>query len=163
MAELWAPWRAVYIKGKPEKKCIFCSRLRQKDDRKNLILYRGRHSFIILNKYPYNSGHLMIAPNAHKAKLESLTKEEQAEMFELMILANKLLFAAMPADGLNIGINIGEVAGSSIKEHLHIHVVPRFLGDTNFMPVIGKTKVQSFALEEIYDSLKKHFVKILKK
>lgn len=162
MDELWAPWRAVYIKGKPEKKCIFCSRLKQNEDRKNLILFRGQHSFIILNKYPYNSGHLMIAPNAHKARLEDLTKDERLEIFNLMVLADRLLFRAMPADGLNIGINLGEVAGSSIREHLHVHIVPRFKGDTNFMPVIGKTKVQSFALQEIYDSLKLHLDKLLK-
>jgi ATP adenylyltransferase len=155
MEKLWAPWRAEYILGPKEKECIFCSRLKQKNDRQNLILYRGKRAFIILNYYPYNSGHLMIAPNTHKASLDELTKAEYTEMFELMTLSSKLLTTAMPADGLNIGINIGEVAGSSIRDHLHIHVVPRFQGDTNFMPVVGLTKLQSFALLEIYDSLKK--------
>jgi ATP adenylyltransferase len=163
MEELWAPWRAEYINGTREKECIFCSRFRQKDDRKNLILYRGKKAFIILNRYPYNSGHLMIAPIAHKADLAKLTPLEQDELFKLLILSKRLLVKAMPADGLNVGINIGEVAGSSIKEHLHIHVVPRFLGDTNFMPVVGETKVQSFALQDIYDSLLKHLAKLLKK
>jgi ATP adenylyltransferase len=163
MEELWAPWRANYINGTPETKCIFCSRLQQKDDRNNLILHRGKKAFIILNRYPYNSGHLMIAPKAHKADLAKLTKPEQDELFEFLILSKQLLMKAMPADGLNVGINIGEVAGSSIKEHLHIHVVPRFLGDTNFMPVVGQTKVQSFALQDIYDSLLKNLTKLLKK
>jgi len=160
MEELWAPWRAEYIIGSKEKECIFCSRLKQKRDRQNLILYRGKNAFIILNRYPYNSGHLMIAPNKHKSNLDKLTKAEYTEMFRLMILSSKLLNIAMPADGLNIGINIGEVAGSSITDHLHIHVVPRFQGDTNFMPVVGLTKVQSLALLDIYDSLKKHLKKL---
>lgn len=160
MEKLWAPWRAEYILGPKEKECIFCSRLKQKKDRQNLILHRGKKAFIILNCYPYNSGHLMIAPNAHKANLDELTRAEYTEMFELMTLGSKLLTTAMPADGLNIGINIGEVAGSSIRDHLHIHVVPRFQGDTNFMPVVGLTKLQSFALLEIYDSLKKYLNKL---
>jgi ATP adenylyltransferase len=161
MKMLWAPWRATYILGSKEKDCIFCSRLKQKKDRQNLILLRGKRAFIIMNRYPYNSGHLMVAPNFHKARLEELTKPEYVEMFQLLTLSTKLLQSAMPADGLNIGINLGEAAGSSIKDHLHIHVVPRFTGDTNFMPVTGLTKVQSFALVEIYDSLKKHLKKLL--
>jgi ATP adenylyltransferase len=161
MKMLWAPWRATYILGSKEKDCIFCSRLKQKKDRQNLILLRGKRAFIIMNRYPYNSGHLMVAPNFHKARLEELTKLEYVEMFQLLTLSTKLLQSAMPADGLNIGINLGEAAGSSIKDHLHIHIVPRFTGDTNFMPVTGLTKVQSFALVEIYDSLKKHLKKLL--
>ncbi len=163
MDKLWAPWRAEYILSPKEKECIFCSALKQNKDRENLIIYRARKSFIIMNRYPYNSGHLMVAPIAHKAGLEGLTKAEYTEMFELMILCNKLLYAAMPADGINVGINLGEVAGSSIREHLHIHLVPRFTGDTNFMPVIGLTRVQSFALLETYDSLKKQLNRLLAK
>jgi len=163
MEELWAPWRAEYILSPKEKECIFCGGLKQNKDRDNLIIYRAKKSFIIMNRYPYNSGHLMVAPNAHKAKLEELTKAEYTEIFELLILCNKLLYTAMPAEGINIGINLGDVAGSSIREHLHIHLVPRFTGDTNFMPVIGLTKVQSFALLETYDSLKKQLNKFLVK
>ena len=163
MRGLWAPWRAEYILGPKEKDCIFCNRLKQNRDRANLILHRAKKSFIIMNLYPYNSGHLMVAPNAHKAKLEELTKAEYTEMFQLLTLSSKLLTTAMPADGLNIGINLGEVAGSSIREHLHIHIVPRFTGDTNFMPVTGLTKVQSFGLPEMYDSLKKQLNKLLEK
>jgi len=160
MENLWAPWRAEYILGEKEKECIFCSRLKQRTDRENLILFRGEQSFIIMNRYPYNSGHVMVAPNAHKARLDELTKTEYMEMFELVILCTKLLETAMPANGINVGINLGEVAGSSIRDHLHIHLVPRFTGDTNFMPVIGQTKVQSFALLETYDSLIKHLKKL---
>lgn len=160
MENLWAPWRAEYILGKKEEECIFCSRLKQKADRENLILFRGKKSFIIMNRYPYNSGHLMVAPNMHKAKLDELTKAEYTEMFELLTLSSKLLTTAMPADGINVGVNLGEIAGSSIRDHLHIHLVPRFNGDTNFMPVIGGTKVQSFALLETYDSLEKHLKKL---
>lgn len=163
MERLWAPWRAEYILGPKEKECIFCSRLDQDKDRENLILHRGKKSFIIMNLYPYNSGHLMVAPNAHKAKLDELTKAESSEMFDLLKLASNLLTTAMPADGLNIGLNLGEVAGSSIRDHLHVHIVPRFTGDTNFMPAIGLTKVQSFALLETYDALRKQLKKLLKK
>ena len=105
----------------------------------------------------------MVAPISHKAKLEELTKAEYTEMFQLLTLSNKLLTTAMPADGVNIGINLGEAAGSSIRDHLHIHIVPRFTGDTNFMPVIGITKIQSFALLETYDALKKNLRRLLKK
>jgi len=115
----------------------------------------------MLNRYPYNSGHLMVSPNLHKSKLEELTKAEYLEMFELLRLSGKLLTTAMPADGLNMGVNLGEVAGSSILDHLHVHVVPRFVGDTNFMPVIGLTKVQSFSLLDTYDSLRKRLKKLL--
>ena len=163
MERLWAPWRAEYILSSKEKDCIFCSYLREDNDRDNLILLRGKHSFIIMNRYPYNSGHLMVAPNSHKARLDELTKDEYTEMFEMLTLCSKLLTTAMPADGLNVGINLGETAGSSIRDHLHIHIVPRFTGDTNFMPVIGLTKVQSFALLETYDSLTKHLKTLLAK
>lgn len=163
MENLWAPWRAEYILGPKDKDCIFCNYLKQKNDRENLVLYRGKKSFIIMNRYPYNSGHLMVAPVSHKAKLEELTKAEYTEMFQLLTLSNKLLTTAMTADGVNIGINLGEAAGSSIRDHLHIHIVPRFTGDTNFMPVIGMTKVQSFALLETYDALKKNLKRLLKK
>ena len=163
MENLWAPWRAEYILGPKNEDCIFCSYLKQKNDRRNLILYRGKKSLIIMNRYPYNSGHLMVAPISHKAKLEELTKAEYTEMFQLLTLSNKLLTTAMPAEGVNIGINLGEAAGSSIRDHLHIHLVPRFTGDTNFMPVIGMTKVQSFALLETYDALKKNLKRLLKK
>ncbi len=163
MENLWAPWRADYILSPKEEECIFCSRLNQDKDRDNLILYRGKKSFIIMNRYPYNSGHLMVSPNAHKARLDELVEEEYKEMFELLTLSSKLLTSAMPANGLNVGINLGEVAGSSIREHLHIHIVPRFTGDTNFMPVLGLTKVQSFALLDTYDALKKQLDILLKK
>ena len=105
MENLWAPWRAEYILGEKEKECIFCSRLKQQTDRENLILFRGEQSFIIMNRYPYNSGHLMVAPNAHKARLDELTKAEYMEMFELVTFCTKLLETAMPANGINVGIN----------------------------------------------------------
>ena len=161
MDNLWSPWRSVYILGPKENECIFCKGLKQKNDRQSLILHRGKKSFIIMNRYPYNSGHLMVCPIKHKAKLDELTKTEYTEMFEFMTLCTKLLTTAMPADGLNIGINLGEVAGSSIRDHLHIHIVPRFMGDTNFMPALGLTKIQSFALIDTYDALKKHLKKLL--
>ena len=163
MENLWAPWRSVYILSPKEKQCIFCKALNGTDDRNNLVLYRGKKAFVVMNRYPYNSGHLLICPNEHKAGLDKLTKAEYTEMFEQVRLCTQLLYQAMPADGVNIGINLGEVAGSSIRDHLHIHVVPRFTGDTNFMPAIGLTKVQSFALLDTYDALKKHLKKLIKK
>jgi ATP adenylyltransferase len=163
MENMWAPWRAEYILSPKDKECIFCNALNQNKDRDNLVLHRGKNSFIIMNRYPYNSGHLMISPNAHKARLDELDQAEYTEIWQLLTLSADLLTSAMPAEGLNVGINLGETAGSSIREHLHVHIVPRFTGDTNFMPVLGQTKIQSFALLETYDALKKHLDKLLKK
>jgi ATP adenylyltransferase len=157
---IWAPWRAKFILGKKEKGCIFCNRFKKKDSVENLIVYRGDLNFVILNKFPYNSGHTMVVPNRHLAQLEKLTREEADEFFDLTRLTVKVLKKALKPHSLNIGMNLGRSSGAGIPEHLHMHVVPRWLGDSNFMPVIGKTKVISVSLELVYDAIKKEFDRI---
>lgn len=153
MKNLWAPWRQEFILGVKEKGCIFCKRLRDDEDRKNLILHRGKTAFVILNRYPYNSGHLMVVPNRHERDLEALTNSELTELMQLTQKCVSVLRKTFAPDGFNIGFNLGKPAGAGIDDHLHVHIVPRFTGDTNFLPVIGKTKLQSIGLEEVLDFL----------
>lgn len=156
MKNLWAPWRMEYIlqakddKGGP---CIFCSRLKQKDDRKNLILFRGTNVFVIMNKFPYNNGHLMVVPNRHLGDILDLDADEHKEIFALINLSVQSLRQVMGPQGFNVGMNLGRVSGAGIEDHLHFHVVPRWNGDTNFMPVVGQTKVISEELLKTYDKL----------
>lgn len=157
---LWAPWRMAYIRAqKKEKGCIFCNRLRKPKsrDRENLIVFRGKRAFVILNRFPYTSGHLMVAPNEHIANLEELDEET---FFELFVLIKRSILAikkAFSPHGFNIGANLGECAGAGVKDHLHFHVVPRWVGDTNFMPVVGNVRVVSQDLKKTYDELVKIF------
>ena len=157
MGNLWAGWRRDFILGPKEEGCVFCSRIKQRADRRNLIIYRGKRNIIIMNKYPYNAGHLMVVPKAHKGKLGYLTSLESNEMFDLTRKSVEILKDAMPTAGFNIGLNIGSDAGAGIKDHIHIHIVPRFRGDTNFMTVLGETRVQSISMMDIYDMIKPGF------
>ena len=150
---LWAPWRMEYIlkaKDGAEKGCIFCNRVEQTRDQENLIIYRSKHAFIIMNRFPYNNGHLMVVPYRHSGNLLDLKPEEQQDLFSLLQLSVKVLEAVMSPHGYNIGMNLGRVAGAGIEDHLHFHIVPRWNGDTNFMPIIGDTKVVSEALDKTY-------------
>lgn len=157
MENLWASWRRDFVLGPREKGCVFCKRIKSRADRDNLILFRGRHSIVIMNKYPYNAGHLMVVPKKHKADLTRLTTVESNELFDLTRQSVRLLGKSMPADGYNVGMNIGSEAGAGIRDHIHIHVVPRFKGDTNFTAVLSDTKVQSIGITDIYDILKPRF------
>ena len=157
MENMWAPWRMEYILSQKPKGCIFCEKPKQNRDRDNLILFRGQTCFVILNFYPYNNGHLMIVPYHHIATLEQLALNERAELMSLLTKSSECLKSSMHPDGLNIGMNLGKVAGAGIDDHLHFHIVPRWNGDTNFMPVLGHTKVQAQALYETWDMLKAHF------
>lgn len=155
---LWAPWRSSFVLGSKEKGCPLCKAFRRKKDSpENLIVHRGRTCFVILNKFPYNSGHAMICPNRHVRSLERLTSEESDEVFELTRTTVKVLKRVIKPHSLNLGMNIGASSGAGIPEHLHMHVVPRWNGDTSFMYVIGETKVVSVPLEPVYEAIKKGF------
>lgn len=154
MDNLWAPWRMRYIEKYEEKSdCIFCVKPTVEDDKENLILYRGETCFIIMNKYPYNNGHLMIVPYRHLSDLNKLTEAELLEINKLLLKSYNALQKSVKPHGFNIGLNLGRVAGAGIDQHLHYHIVPRWNGDTNFMPVTGQTKVISQAIEETRDIL----------
>jgi ATP adenylyltransferase len=159
MERLWTPWRMEYIKSgtHDEIECIFCELPARDDDESTFILKRGRLAFVILNIFPYNSGHLMVAPFRHIADVEELTTEEGHEGFALLGRSVHALKEALQPQGFNIGMNLGRVAGAGVPDHLHFHVVPRWGGDTNFMPVLGETKVLPELLEESYAKLKPLF------
>jgi ATP adenylyltransferase len=141
MDRLWAPWRLSYVTAVPAAPtdCIFCDAFGSGDA--DLLLFRGLHSYVILNLYPYNNGHLMIVPNRHINTLAGLTLDEQSELMKLARLAEMALTEAYRPQGINVGINLGKAAGAGIENHLHIHLVPRWAGDTNFMTSIGQTRV----------------------
>jgi ATP adenylyltransferase len=158
MEQLWAPWRMELIdKGGAQQGCIFCDLPGERDDRKNLILGRTPHTFAILNRFPYNNGHLMVVPRAHRADLLALTGQEHQELAEMLRIAIRLVSSAYNAQGINLGMNLGKVAGAGIADHLHWHVVPRWQGDTNFMPVIGDTKVMIEHLAASWERLRPSF------
>jgi ATP adenylyltransferase len=154
MEHLWAPWRIEYLQRSPEAGCILCQKPREDNDEANLILCRGQHSFVILNAFPYNPGHLMVAPYRHIADLQDFSDEEASELFDLIKKSLALLREVMRPVGFNIGVNMGKAAGAGIDRHLHAHIVPRWDGDTNFMPVLSDTKVVSEALSGTYRKLK---------
>ncbi len=157
MKQIWAPWRMEYIQMKKPKGCILCENPRQDNDAVNHILYRGDKNFVIMNSYPYNPGHLMIVPYRHIASLEELTDEELHEHFDIVSRSIKVLRQVLSPGGFNLGINIGKVAGAGIEDHVHTHIVPRWQGDTNFMPVIADARVVPEALAETYQKLKGRF------
>jgi len=154
---LWAPWRIDYIRGEKEGVCFLCRIFAEKNDRENLLLYSGKTCAILMNRFPYNSGHLMVAPFRHIAGLDELTSEETLEMAALTARAVTVLREVMNPQGFNIGYNLGEAAGAGLKDHLHQHIVPRWSGDTNFMPVLGGPRVIPEALEATYDLLAEKF------
>ena len=157
MKNIWAPWRKEFILSKKEENCFFCEAIKDNQDRKNLVLYRGKECFCILNKYPYNNGHLMIAPKMHKDDLSKLNDSEMLELLTLSRDVKNILAKKLKPEGFNLGINFGKVAGAGVEDHIHLHIVPRWTGDTNFMPVIAETKVISQSLEDLYLELKDYF------
>ena len=161
MEKLWAPWRMELVsKGEPEPGgCIFCDLPRGTDDRKNLILGRTANTFAILNRFPYNNGHLMVVPRAHVSDLESLPDGDYAELGSMLRVALRLVRGSYAPHGSNVGMNLGRSAGAGIADHLHWHIVPRWNGDTNFMPVLGETKVMVEHLEASWDRLRPLFDK----
>jgi len=162
--KLWAPWRMKYIEGidaGENEDCIFCSKPGENADDENFIVYRGKTCFIMLNIYPYNNGHLMVIPYKHTGELSDLDAETRLELMDTVNIAMEAIKVVMRPDGYNIGVNFGRTAGAGITDHLHFHLVPRWNGDTNFMPVVGCTKVVSESLEDTYIKIKKAIEKIL--
>jgi ATP adenylyltransferase len=154
MKNLWSPWRMRYITEFKKNGCVFCAALKLEDGIENLILYRGGKAFVILNAFPYTSGHLMVLPYQHVPDLSDLDVATRSEMMELVTKTSQVLRAIYSPEGFNIGINMGEAAGAGIEEHIHIHIVPRWVGDTNFMTAVGQTRVLPEALEETYRRVK---------
>src|SRR5262245_20969966 len=150
MRNLFTPWRYAYLSGRRTRRCIFCAARDARDDRSELVVLRGRHNFVILNRFPYNSGHLMIAPLAHVA---TLSRSSPAQLREMMLLAarcERALRRVYRMDGLNLGMNLGETAGAGVLGHFHLHLVPRWKGDTNFITVVGSTRVTPELLQDTF-------------
>lgn len=158
METLWAPWRLEFITGKREPGCVFCTKPSEaRRLRENLVLHRGRLAFVILNRYPYHSGHLMVIPLRHTSRITDLTGEENAELSLLTQVSVRALEGAYRPDGFNLGTNLGRAAGAGIEEHLHHHVIPRWIGDTNFFPIISQTRSLPECLDDTYGRLRPHF------
>lgn len=159
MDYLWTPWRYRYISqvGEPEA-CVFCAAGEQTgDDRQTLVVHRGRHNFVILNRFPYTSGHVMVVPYAHVARLEDLSDEALVELIRLAQAAEKNLRKVYHPEGINLGMNIGRSAGAGIAGHIHLHALPRWYGDTNFMTVVGETRVEPEELDTTWERLRAVF------
>jgi ATP adenylyltransferase len=151
MKRLWAPWRMKFVQSQvPDKHCVFCRVLAQANDTENLIIFRGSTAFVILNRYPYTSGHLMVAANLHLPSLEDLAAETRSEMIELSAKGIRILRKVYQPEAFNFGANIGSAAGAGIAGHVHLHIVPRWSGDTNFMSALAETRVLPEGLDETY-------------
>ena len=162
MDRLWAPWRMAFLlECKNEGNCFLCQYPKEDNDEANLILHRGKKNFIILNAYPYNPGHLMVVPYRHNGRLEDMTGEESKEHSELVRLSVKLLNKVVQPAGYNVGMNLGRVAGAGVADHIHTHIVPRWQGDSNFMPVLSETKVLPESLDMTYKKLKEGLSELL--
>lgn len=159
MSNLWAPWRMKFIEELRDKGsgCIFCELNQDGDDRERLVLCRLKHTYVVMNKFPYNNGHLLIVPNRHQGKLVEFSPEEQGEMMYLNAHSVEILMENLNAEGVNCGLNLGRAAGAGITDHLHVHVVPRWNGDTNFLPLISDTRSMPEYLEDTYDRLVDRF------
>ena len=160
MKRLWAPWRMEYILDENKhKSCLFCDMLGEgrPKDKKNLILYRGKHCFVILNRYPYNSGHLMVLPYIHTPAFDGLSDKVLLDFIKTVDKSVSILKKVLRPDGFNMGLNFGKVAGAGLEQHMHLHVVPRWTGDTDSMPIISETRVMPEHLRKTYSKLKRFF------
>jgi len=156
MEKLYAPWRMTYIKSKKEDDCVFCKDSVRRDE---LVLFEGETSFVMMNLYPYISGHIMIIPFRHVNELEDLLPDERREIFDLQAICIKVLREAIKPDGFNVGINLGRAAGAGIDDHIHVHIVPRWNGDTNFMSVVGEVRVIPEDIHKTCEQLQPYFKK----
>lgn len=158
MTHLWTPWRSKYIQEKRGPGgCVFCAAGSGSNDRESLVLFRGVHNFVILNRYPYTTGHIMIAPYAHVSRLNQVAAEVTAEVMDLLRQGEQILQGTYRCNGLNLGMNLGEAAGAGIEEHIHMHLLPRWYGDANFMTTVADARVLPEALEDTYDKLNGKF------
>ena len=161
METMWAPWRSEYISGnadqeKPKKDvCVFCDALTTKDDHERFIIYRGESAFVILNKFPYNNGHMLVMPNRHISRPDMMTEKERFEIMNLIVKAQAALYEVYNPHGVNIGANIGAAAGAGIAQHMHFHVLPRWNADANFMTVVANTRVIPESLEDTWTKIRK--------
>jgi len=160
MKQLWAPWRMDYILSEKSNACIFCLTTPAKHSKKKLLLYSGKHSLVMLNKYPYTNCHLLVAPRKHTDSLSALTREASQDLFSTLQKSVSLLTEAIKAEGFNIGMNLGRIAGAGIADHLHFHIVPRWCGDTNFMPIVAESMVMPEHLNKAYERLVPFFKKL---
>ena len=158
MKQLWCPWRIEYILGPKPDACVFCLPEHENEDEERLVLHRGKTVFVIMNKFPYNNGHLMVTPFRHVMNICDLTPEESQECMRYLQVCTGILQKAFSPQGVNIGLNIGEAAGAGIREHLHFHLVPRWNGDSSFMAVLDEVRVMPQHLQETYTALKLHFM-----
>jgi ATP adenylyltransferase len=159
MDHLWTPWRSTYMEdaNRPDPlECIFCRAL-ERPDEENFVLLRGEYNFVMLNLYPYSTGHLMVAPNTHVSRLHEVADEVTAEMMRLARRAERVIEEVYEPHGLNVGLNLGEAAGAGIAGHLHLHVLPRWKGDANFMTVVGNTRIMPEAIETTYTKMREAF------
>jgi len=153
MRRIWAPWRIEYIRSEKPRECIFCQKLRENRDAENYVLFRGKDNFVMLNLYPYNPGHIMVAPYRHLCDLQDLTEQEMLEHFDLVRKSTRALRQEYKPQGFNIGLNLGRVAGAGVEDHVHTHVIPRWNGDTNFVTVVSDIRVVPHALDATYAEL----------
>jgi len=158
MERLWAPWRMEFINGEKPDGCFLCEAAAAGPDadRELLVLERGEHAFVMMNRYPYNNGHLLVAPKRHGGEFCEMTVEESAEVMALSQKWQRIISKVMDAEGFNLGMNLGRCAGAGVADHLHLHIVPRWSGDTNFMPVVADVHVVPQALLELHDKLRAH-------
>ncbi|MEI8350572.1 MAG: HIT domain-containing protein [Candidatus Omnitrophota bacterium] len=163
MKKLWAPWRIKYVAKTQSKGCVLCRAYKRKNDTKNYIVLRSKYCFVLLNTFPYNNGHIMVVPNRHIASLEFLSTQEMLDMNKTLVTMIRVLRKVLRPHGFNVGINLGRVSGAGIDKHLHMHLVPRWSGDTNFMPVVAHTKVISQSLHSLQGEIKKYVSRYVEK
>ena len=162
MENLWAPWRLDYITSQDKNTggCVFCESPKIKDDKENYIVYRGIHCYVILNRFPYNNGHLLVSPVKHVPSLEHLSDKEALDLLNMVRRSIGILKKTMNPEGFNVGLNLGQVAGAGMEEHMHFHIVPRWNGDTNYMTVFGEVRVIPEHIKETYRKLRLSFDKL---
>lgn len=157
MDVLWAPWRMAYVGGPKDPRCLFCVQLGTDEPRAGLVLARPRGALVMLNRFPYANAHVMVAPQRHTADLGALTSAEYLDLSECLRRSVAVLQQELQPEGMNVGLNLGRAAGAGIADHVHWHIVPRWVGDTNFMPLIGEVRVMPEHLEALYDRLRPAF------